>query len=412
MEQLAASPAPAVVCAGDTGINALATVRSLGRRGVPVCVVSLQSSPQIASSSRYCTEHRSIAHANDLFPALRELGRERTARSVLFIDNDAMMKTLAPHAEALRGHFALVDPIAEAGRLTDKAFQLRVASEAGIPVPRTWFPASWDDVERIGRQTDRTLIAKPSPERFQGAARADFKAVLATSAAGLARELRARIATPLDVLVQEYIDGDDAQIHVALCYRAKSTSACYLLSARKLRQDPPGAGVMAVGQAVDVPAVRHMTERLSDALGIAGVLSTEFKLDPHEGRFYFIEWNPRPAYFQSIGIQAQFDLPYLAYCDHAEPQRIAGAPRSFGGTHYWINVQADLRALVKAPRAVLRSGTWRPYFGAKEWAVFAADDPGPWWKAMRELGGWLSSGTLRAAGRGLRRLAQRPVGQE
>jgi hypothetical protein len=42
---------PAVVCAGDSGINALATVRSLGRRGVPVDVVALQSSAQVASAS-------------------------------------------------------------------------------------------------------------------------------------------------------------------------------------------------------------------------------------------------------------------------------------------------------------------------------------------------------------------------
>ncbi len=33
--------AEAVVCVGDSGINALATVRSLGRRGVRVHVVAL-----------------------------------------------------------------------------------------------------------------------------------------------------------------------------------------------------------------------------------------------------------------------------------------------------------------------------------------------------------------------------------
>ena len=42
---------PAALCAGDAGINALATVRALGRRGVPVDVVALESSRQVASAS-------------------------------------------------------------------------------------------------------------------------------------------------------------------------------------------------------------------------------------------------------------------------------------------------------------------------------------------------------------------------
>jgi NAD(P)-dependent dehydrogenase (short-subunit alcohol dehydrogenase family) len=42
---------PAIVCGGESGINALATVLSLGRRGVRVDVVALQSSAQVASAT-------------------------------------------------------------------------------------------------------------------------------------------------------------------------------------------------------------------------------------------------------------------------------------------------------------------------------------------------------------------------
>jgi hypothetical protein len=106
-----------VVCVGDAGINGLATVRSLGRRGVPVHVVALKTSAQIASASRYC---RSFTPAKDL-GSLHDTLRGLEPGAVLYVDNDPMLKALAPHAAALARRFALVEEIADAARLTDKA---------------------------------------------------------------------------------------------------------------------------------------------------------------------------------------------------------------------------------------------------------------------------------------------------
>jgi predicted ATP-grasp superfamily ATP-dependent carboligase len=380
-----------VVCVGDAGINGLATIRSLGRRGVPVHVVALKASAQIASASRYC---RSFTAAKDL-ASLHETLRGFETGALLYVDNDTMLQALAPHAAKLAQRFALVDEIAAAGRLTDKASQLRIARQAGIAVPRTWFPRGWDELALL--KTAKRLIAKPA------AGRADFKAVIAANAAKLAAALRGRIASPEEVLVQEYVEGDDAQIYVGLCYRARSREQCFVLSARKLRQTTPGAGVMAVGQALEAPQVREMTRRLAKAADVRGVLSTEFKLDPRDGRYYFIEWNPRPAYFQSIGWKAGFDLAWLAYCDHADPAQLAKMDRSFSGEHYWINVHADLMNLSKLPHRDLAA--WRPYLRRKQWAVFALDDLAPWAKSLRQLANWLFRD--RAFGRALGRLAAR-----
>jgi D-aspartate ligase len=386
-------PREAVVCAGDAGINALATVRSLGRRGIPVHVFALKGSNQVASASRYCS---SFTPVKDLAVALLDFGRLRRQRPVLYVDNDPMMKLLAPHAGALAARFELVDPIGDAERLTDKQFQLGVARRCGVAVPRTWFPTGWSELRAI--RSAKRLIAKPR-------GRADFKALIAVSAEQLAAQLHGRIASPAEVLVQEFVEGDDAQIYAGLCYRARSREQCFVLSARKLRQTAPGAGIMAVGQAVEAPQVREMTRRLAKAAGVRGVLCTEFKLDARDGRYYFIEWNPRPAYFQSIGWKAGFDLAWLAYCDHADPAQLAKMERSFSGEHYWINLHGDLRHLAKVPQLAVDPATWRPYLRRKEWAVFALDDLAPWRKSLGQLASWLFTGT--SFGRTLGRLAPR-----
>jgi D-aspartate ligase len=386
----------AVVCAGDSGINALATVRSLGRRGIPVHVFALKSSRQIATASRYCAGRTLVDAPEDLCTALLDFARARRGRPVLYVDNDATMKLLAPHAAVLGARFALVDPIADAARLTDKQFQVGLARRCGIAVPRTWYPTNWAGLRAI--RSAKRLIAKPR-------SRADFKALVAGSADELALELRRRDCVPEQVLVQEYVEGHDAQIYAGLAYRAASVDRCFVFSARKLRQSEPGAGVMAVGQAVDAPLVREMTRRLARATGAHGVLSAEFKLDPNDGRYYFIEWNPRPAYFQSIGWKSGFDLAWLAWCDHVDPARL-NARNAIGATgHYWINLHFDLTHLAKAPRTAASLGTWLPYVRRREWAVFAVDDPRPWMLATRALGAWLREAAARRAGAG--RAAQR-----
>jgi D-aspartate ligase len=388
---------PAVVCVGDAGINGLATVRSLGRRAVPVHVFSLRDSREIASASRYCRSPTAVDAPADLCTALLDFARGAAERPVLYIDNDPMMKVLAPHAKVLAARFDLVDAVGDAERLTDKRFQGELARRCGIAVPRTWFPGSWAELGSL--KTAKRLIAKPA------AGRGEFKALIAPNAAELAATLRGRIASPAEVLVQEYVEGDDSQIYAGLCYRARSREACFVLSARKLRQTAPGAGVMAVGQTVEAPQVREMTRRLAKAVNVRGVLSTEFKLDARDGRYYFIEWNPRPAYFQSIGWKAGFDLAWLAYCDHADPAKLARIDRSFSGEHFWINLHGDLMHLSKVPERALDPATWRPYVRRKEWAVFALDDMAPWRKSLRQLAKWLFRD--RSFGRVLGRLAAR-----
>ena len=389
-------PAKAVICVGDAGINALATVRSLGRRGVPVHVVTLQGSPQIASLSRYCATQTQIRDLGALYEALRGLKVDPARPPLLFIDNDKMIKTVAPYAAELQRRFRVVEPLAQAVQFTDKTFQLRAAAEAGIAVPRTWLPGSWQDMAAIAGETNERLLAKPSPARFPaGKKMPSFKAVVAASAGELERSLRSLVDSPADVLVQEYIEGGDACHFGTVCYRARSRNACFVLSVRKVRQTTLEAGIMAVGRVVDAPEVRDMTLRLVETLDYRGVIHVEFKRSPSDGRYYFIEWNARPPYFHSLGWKAGFDAAWLAYCDYMSPGHLDSVRVGHDSGHYWINFQEDVRRLVKAPRLALNPATWRPYLRRKEWAVFALDDLKPWVRSMQQLGAWLTQSMSR-----------------
>jgi D-aspartate ligase len=379
----------AVVCVGRSGLNALAIVRSLGRRGVPVRAVALRGSPEIASLSRYCTARTLVNGMSELYWALRRIGEGCERCPALFIDNDAMLKALAPNATSLARYFELVDPVRDAAQLTSKRFQLELAREIGLAVPRSWFPNEEADVIAIGRQAGARLIAKPLGPNTE------FKVLIAEDGADLLRQLHAHGADAASVMVQEFIEGADGALYSGYGYGPVSGGAPVLFTSRKLRQNPPGAGVMAVGEPFDSPEVRELTMRIMRALDYRGMLSAEFKRDAASGRYYFIEWNARFDACHSLGWQAGYDAAYLAYRDRVHRDFRNDIGIHYDSGHAWINVECELRNLVRKPSAVFTGATWRPYLGKKEWAFFAADDPVPFFKAVSGTRRWLTNGLLK-----------------
>src|SRR5688572_18989133 len=391
-------PVDAIVCIGEPGINALATIRSLGRRGVRVQAFALRGSAELASASRYCRSVTRVAGVDALCDALLALRQNGAERPPLFIDNDRMMRVLQPRVIELRRRFRIVDPVGDAEHLMDKSFQVAAAARAGMAVPRSWSPRDWSELTAIAGQTARRLIARPTGSAPQ------LKALIAADAAALAAALRRCDAAPQDIVVQEYIEGDDAQVYAALAYRAINSGALLALSIRKHRQSVPGGGVMAVGQVVDVPELRELTARLMRNLDYRGTMHSEFKRCPVDGRYYFIGWNNRPGYFHSLGWRAGFDAAWFAYCDLVEPQSMAAMCVRHDSRHYWIALQGDLGHLLRRPALMLKPSTWAPYFSHPEWAVYASDDRGPWLRATRRLGEGLYGMQLRAFRKLLRSL--------
>ena len=379
----------AVVCVGASGLNALAIIRALGRRGVPVQAVALRGSAQIASCSRYCSRLAEVETPEVLYWALRRIGEGRAARPALFVDNDAMLRALSPHAASLQRWFEVVDPVGRAIELTDKQFQLRVAREAGLPVPGSWYPREAADVIALDRQTHRRLIAKPL------AASAAFKVLLAEDALDLLKQLGAHGADPSSVVVQEFIEGGDGALYSAYAYGPAAGGAPVVFTSRKLRQNPPGAGVMAVGEPCDAPEVREMTLALMQALDYRGMLSVEFKRDAESGRHYFVEWNPRFDACHSLSWQAGFDGAHLAYRDRVHGEAPAAVEPRYDAGHAWINFDCELHNFAQRPSRLLRPSTWKPYLRKTEWAVFAADDPAPFFAASAGTARWMTKGFLR-----------------
>jgi predicted ATP-grasp superfamily ATP-dependent carboligase len=151
----------AVVIGGD--YQGLGIARSLGRLGVPVCVVDDEYS--ISRFSRHVVRTvraRDLKNDDTLLTTLLSLGaRFDLAGWVLFPTRDETVAALSRHRDALGEFFRVPTPPWEAVQWAwDKRNTYRLAADLGIPIPRTWYPQRVDDLRDI--DADPPFVIKPA----------------------------------------------------------------------------------------------------------------------------------------------------------------------------------------------------------------------------------------------------------
>jgi D-aspartate ligase len=358
--------------------RALAVVRSLGRRGVPVRVVR-SDEHGVAAASRYAGRRLQWPEAAgdgarvDYLVALAE--RERLHGWVLIPTHDEEAALVARHHETLARCYRLTTPPWETLRAAyDKRRTHAVAAELGIAQPWTIFPSGEDDLERA---TGRFPVIKPAYKEHANRLTVD-KAWRADDAGMLRRRYleACELVDPSIVMVQELIPGDGgAQLSfAALCADGEILAS---LTARRVRQFPMDFGrASSLVETIADPGLERSVRTLLARLRFNGLVEAEFKRDERTGEDRLLDLNPRAWGWQSLCGRAGVDFPYLLWrlASGAEVPRARAVP----GVR-WVRMTTDvlaaageLRAGRLSVRAYLRS-LHRPL----EFAVFARDDPLP-----------------------------------
>ncbi len=371
----------AVVLGGD--YQGLGIVRSLGRHGVPTCVVDDEHS--IARVSRYTGASVRVADLGDearLAGDLLRIGRERGLEGwVLYPTRDETVAAIARDRERLLEFFRVPTPAWETIRWAwDKRNTYDLAASLGVPAPRTWRPRTLDDLAAI--DAPPPFAIKPAiKEHFFYATKA--KAWRADDADSL-RELVGRaleIVGPGEVLVQELIPGDGQQQY-SFCALCEDGEPLATMVARRLRQHPPEFGrASTYVETVEAADLEAPARRLLAEIGFSGLAELEFKRDPRSGELKLLDFNARTWGYHTIAGEAGVDFPYLLF------QRQLDQPvelqRTRAGVR-WIRLLTDLpTALGEIFRRRLRAGEYaRSVRSAEVEAVFTRDDPLP---ALAEL---------------------------
>ncbi|WP_394432711.1 carboxylate--amine ligase [Streptomyces sp. SGAir0957] len=374
----------------------LGAIRSLGRCGVEVHVAAAPDGGPV-TRSRYVTgthpAPRPGAPLHEIAAGLRRTAARVGRPAVLIPMDDAGAVAVSRLREPLAESFLLPEqPEHLAEYVADKARLPELCRAVGIDHPRTLQPRDAHDARAAAEELGTPLVAKWS-HPWLLPRDAGLRSTCLLRSPGEARDLYEKgAATGAELLLQRYLPagpGGDWFFHG---YADRHGTLHGGGAGTKQRAWPRGAGLTAVGRWTPAPELRTAVGQLIDALGYRGIFDIDFRVDATTGRYYLLDFNPRPgAQFRLFADGAGLDVVRAQYLDLTHQPLPAG--RALPGRAFVVENYAPLTAL----RALLRPSA------APEFAWYAQDDPAP---ARAMAAAW----SRHVAGRLLRRARTAPAG--
>lgn len=367
----------AVVIGGD--YQGLGIVRSLGRQGVPVCVIDDELS--ISRYSRHTTKSVKVADLRRervVVDTLLEIGKRLSLQGwVLYPTREEQVAALSRNRAELSAMFRVPTPEWSSVQWAwDKRNTYRLANELGIPTPVTHYPQSVDHLSQLDNLAPPFALKPAIKEHFFYATKA--KAWRANSHAELKTLFQhaSQLAGRGEIMVQELIPGGGTQ-QFSYCAFFRQGQAVGKMVARRRRQHPLEFGrASTYVETVDVPVLEELSERFLRNIDYYGLVELEYKLDPRDGKYKLLDVNARTWGYHSLGQSSGVDFSYMLYADQlglpvAECKGRPGVA--------WVRTTTDLPAAIVA---ILNGDTsLMDYLGSikdcRVEAVFSPRDPLP-----------------------------------
>ncbi len=386
----------------------LAVIRAfLDAEDVQVIALS-HSRREVGLASRYVSEIVMMPHPGDDEQGFIDLllARGERWRGALIIEvGDYLATALAKHKRVLSQYYRMATPDWDCLRLfVDKAETRALAQRIGVDHPRVFAPQSVEHARSMQHDIRYPALVKPiSSHEFVRAT--GFKNFEVNSGSELMERLRYCWQARQPVIVQEVVPGPETNLErVHLYVNSKGRIAAQFFH-RKIRQHPPGFGVMRVGLSTPPNSdVELLAGRIVAGSNYRGFCSIEFKRDPRDGALKLIEVNARMPRSAAFPIACGVNFPWLMYKDLVHNEQIEVTQHAAG--LYWIELLPDLFNMLFNRRR--ERFTWREYLRPylarrRHFAVLDWRDPLPFLKQISSACG----AALRLLTRLLRNLLQR-----
>jgi len=323
---------------GDTQVG-LWTVRSLGRAGLRVFAVCT-SDRGLSAHSRYAGGVKVLGVGPDdpsWIERIEAFARELRVGSILTIA-ESYHAALIRERDRFEPRIHVFSPSAEAfGKATDKDHMHALAHRLGVPVARGM------TLDKLMARNEGYPLRYPLVLRTRNQSSPDGLAPWKAAYARTEQELQVLheqlgpIAS--NVLVQEYHPGVEDHIQVLM-----HDGEPFMVGEYVGEHHMPLAG----GVTVQRVTCRHEgivrdAVRLLQAIGWEGAAGVQFHYDPDTGKYIFLEVNPRFIGGLPTVIMAGFDVPFLLWQSHFEPERMRRGryrlgvrTRVLGGDANWV----------------------------------------------------------------------------
>jgi predicted ATP-grasp superfamily ATP-dependent carboligase len=347
-----------IVLDGDLK-SALAIVRSLGEKGIPL-VVGAERETGMALHSRYVKTRfvypSPYTDVEGFVSAVVREARNMHDKPVIFACSDATFLALYDVRERLGEVATLVFPDPRAMEMAfDKASTYSLARVMGIPTITTELPTHAEDVRRIAERLTYPAVVKPRRSvTVHDGVRLFGSAHFVHSVNELVSHVEAHTQKYGEApLIQERVLGEEYGVET-IVQGGKSTR---IVVHHRIRSLSPTGGASVVKETVEKGALRDMlvtyAERLMYELTWVGPIMVEFKVDSDTKTPRLMEVNGRFWGSLPLSVRAGADMPFLYYelatkgTVHSEKGEVQTGVVT---RHFWGDVQHLLRVFFSRDR--------------------------------------------------------------
>ncbi|MGH7467772.1 MAG: hypothetical protein ACRENP_07250, partial [Longimicrobiales bacterium] len=285
-----------------------------------------------------------------------QLASELERKPVLIASADLFVSAIAAHADRLDEHYLLSPGAKRQGQLASKETQYALAAQHGMPMPRTEFVQSSEEIQSFAAHAHFPCVLKPIHFRewqlLPSHNRLAFtKVAIANNLEELLDSWRLASVVNPNVILQEIIEGPDRAKRVYLsCYDRDGRRVANAMF-QELRCSPLGFGPATVTQPVVDAETDDICDRFLRAINYSGICEIEMKRDTRDGRVKLIEANPRLSGGGDAAPYAGVDLCWLHYLDLIGKTVTPVAPQARDFRH--IVLRGDVSTIAEYRRAGL-----------------------------------------------------------
>lgn len=287
-----------------------------------------------------------------------ELSGRMGGRPVLIPSADVFVSAMAVHSRTLAGHYIMSPGVPLQGLLATKQTQYELAAKHGMPLPRTLFVKSAEEVLAFANTAQFPCLLKPLHfrewQQFPASHPLSYaKVSIAETPAKLVESWRLASAINPNAIAQEIIQGPDTDKRVYLaCYDGRSRRIANAMF-RELRCNPMRFGPASVTEPVTDSETDEVCDGFLRSMGYSGICEIEMKRDTRDGDIKMIEVNARLTGGGDAAPYAGVDLCWLHYLDLVGKTPTPVAPDGRDFRH--IDLRADVGAIFAYRRARLIS---------------------------------------------------------
>jgi D-aspartate ligase len=371
---------PYAIVFGLDSMQGIQAARILADKQVPV--IAIVTDPKHhACRTRVCEEIL-VANQGDeeTIHLLEALGAQLNQKAVLFPCTDSKVLLVSRNRQKLEQWYHVSLPHTDVVEmLSDKIGFYTYAQEVGFPIPVTRILHNRREAEEAAENMIFPCALKPSRRSPAWSAHTKLKAFKVLNSQELLKLFDEHEGLAEALIVQEWIEGTDAELYSCNCYFNAVSEPIVTFVARKLRQWPPKTGQSSLGEECRNDLVLQESIRLFRSVNYRGLGYVEMKRDINTGKYYIVEPNiGRPTGRSAIAEAGGIPLLYTMYCDEVGLPLPTDLEQKYEGVK-WIHLRRDFQAaLLEWRRGNLTiKEWWRSIRGPKAYALFSWNDPIP-----------------------------------